>query len=228
MTAIVENVPDGDAGLRRKRARDILARPLLSACGQSVTVSQQAKAILEPCLDLVLVLGEAVGKVRLRRGWVEFEVDLGRRVGWERHVRTNHVGLDDETWFVLRCGHAGASRVEVEELPVLQPTSKVTLVIDGGWPKKDAIPRLETAWIGGLRPPEPWEPRLSGKQAIRALAFWSQHAFEDQPDAQEGKPFRSTFREVIKEAKVMSAYHEIRCGRPDWRHSSSRTQSFGR
>jgi hypothetical protein len=120
--------------------------------------------------------------------------------------------LDDETWFVLRCGHAGASRVEVEDLPVLEPTSKVTLVIDGGWPRKYLIPRLVTAWIGGLRPPEPWEPRLSGQEAINAVKFWSRHAFDAQPYAREGEPFRSTFREVIREAQAMLDYEEIRRG----------------
>lgn len=210
MTPIADSSPGLDVKTARDRAREILAHlSLQSECGQSVALGPQARAILEPDLDLVLVLGEAVGKVYLRRGWMEFEVDLCRRVGWERHVRTRYAGLDDETWFVLRCGHAGASRVEIDELPVLVPTSKVTLVIDGGWPKRRALPFLITAWIGGLRPPEPWEARLSTPDTLRALKFWSSHAFEDQPDAQDGRPFRSTFREVIKQARVTLACREI-------------------
>jgi hypothetical protein len=165
---------DLDAKARRERAREILVRlSLRSACGQHIAVGRQARAILESNLDLVLVLAEAVGKVRLRCGWMEFEVDLGRRVGWERHVQTNYVGLDDESWFVVRCGHAGASRVEVENLPVLAPTSKVSLIIDSGWPKKRALPSLVTARIGGRLPAEPWAPRLSGRQMLRVLEFWS-------------------------------------------------------
>jgi len=68
MAPIADSTADLDAKARRARAREILARlSLWSACGQSVAVGRQAKAILKPHLDLVLVLAEAMGKVRLRR-----------------------------------------------------------------------------------------------------------------------------------------------------------------
>ncbi|WP_395022615.1 hypothetical protein [Dongia sp.] len=209
LPSLADGIPD-NAVAERKRTREILERlSLQSSCGRSVAVSRQAKAILEPHPDLVLVLSEALSKVHLRRGWMDFEIDLGRRVGWENYVPTKRAGLDDEISFVMRRGHLGASRVEVNELCALEPTAKVTLVIDGGWPKKHVIPHLVTAWIGGLRPPEPWEARLSARDTIRALEFWSGHAFDNQPDAQEGRPFRSTFREVIREAKVTLACQKI-------------------
>jgi hypothetical protein len=214
MTSIVENVPDDDAEARRKQARQILARASLrGACGGGIVLDGRARAILEPQLDLVLVLEEAVSRVRLRRGWMEFEVDLGRAVGRDHCVHADYASLEDEAWFVMRRGHAGATRVEVEDFPALERTSIVTLVTDGGRAEKRGQPRLMTAWIGGLRPPEPWEPRLSETQAFRAMKFWSSHALDVQPDARQGQPFLSTFREVIEEAKVMLAYQEIQRGK---------------
>jgi hypothetical protein len=65
MIPIVENLSNGNAEARRKRAREALnGASLRSACGGRVVVGLRARAILKPQLDLMLILEEAGGMMR--------------------------------------------------------------------------------------------------------------------------------------------------------------------
>lgn len=167
-----------------------------TSCGATFQVTAKTIAHLQCHGDVIALLLEAITSIATQGGSkVEAEVDLGRPIGISSRLASPPILPTDRTLFAYRKGRDFPTRVG-EPGAEGEPTSFVTVV---AIPQSPGVYRVLTAWVGNKAKREPWDPTIRSQEDFDdCLRFWCANSLCF--DETMGKPFESTWKEVIARA----------------------------
>ena len=168
----------------------------ITNCGSVIKLSNKTLFHLEAHPKIIDYLSEAISKTSLpkkQEDRIRMEIDLKKIVGKSSLINTEPITNNSDTYFSIRKGREGPSRVVLDEKP--KETSIISIVVD---PIDEKQYSLISAWYGHIAPKEPWDKSiLIDKKALdKSLSFWCCHALVYEVDFMQ-EPFVSTWGKVI-------------------------------
>ena len=161
-----------------------------------VELSRKTQSHIEAHPKIIDYLPETISKTSLpkkQKNRIRMEIDLNKIVGKSSLIKTDPITNNSDTYFSIRKGREGPSRVMLDEKP--KETSIISIVVD---PIDEKQYSLISAWYGHIAPKEPWDKSLlKDKKALdKSLIFWCCHALVYEVDFMQ-EPFVSTWGKVI-------------------------------
>jgi hypothetical protein len=168
----------------------------ITNCGSVIKLSNKTLSHLEAHPKIIDYLSEAISKTSIpikQKDRIRIEIDLKKIVGKSSLINTEPITNNSDTYFSIRKGREGPSRVVLDEQQ--KETSIISVVLD---PIVDKQYSLISAWYGHNAPREPWDNSLLKyrKALDESLSFWCCHAIVYEVDFME-EPFISTWKKVI-------------------------------
>ena len=161
-----------------------------------VELSNKTLSHLEAHPKIIDYLSEAISKTSIpikQKDRIRMEIDLKKIVGKSSLINTEPITNNSDTYFSIRKGREGPSRVVLDEKP--KETSIISIVVD---PIDENNYNLISAWYGHIAPREPWDKSLlKDKKALdKSLSFWCCHALVYKVVLMQ-EPYISTWEKVI-------------------------------
>ena len=161
-----------------------------------VELSNKTLSHLEAHPKIIDYLSEAISKTSIpikQKDRIRMEIDLKKIVGKSSLINTEPITNNSETYFSIRKGRKGPSRVALDEDP--QETSIISIIVD---PIDEKQYSLISAWYGPIAPKEPCDNTFLNDQKCNdeSLSFWCCHTLVYEVDFME-EPFISTWEKVI-------------------------------
>ena len=161
-----------------------------------VELSNKTLSHLEAHPKIIDYLSEAISKTSIpikQKDRIRMEIDLKKIVGKSSLINTEPITNNSDTYFSIRKGREGPSRVVLDEKP--KETSIISIVAE---PIDEKQYNLSSAWYGPIAPKEPWDNTFLNDQKCNdeSLHFWCCHALVYEVDFMQ-EPFISTWDKVM-------------------------------
>jgi len=172
----------------------------ITNCGSVIKLSTNTHSHLEVHYKIIDYLPQAISQISFpnkQEDRIRMEIDLKKIIGKSSLINTEPITYNSDTYFSIRKGREGPSRVVLDEKP--KETSIISIVVD---PIDENNYNLISAWYGPIAPKEPWDNSLiKDKKALdESLSFWCCHALVYEVDFMQ-EPFESTWDKVISGIK---------------------------
>ena len=172
----------------------------ITNCGSVIKLSTNTHSHLEVHYKIIDYLPQAISQISFpnkQEDRIRMEIDLKKIIGKSSLINTEPITYNSDTYFSIRKGREGPSRVVLDEKP--KETSIISIIAE---PKDEKQYNLVSAWYGPIAPKEPWDNSLiKDKKALdESLSFWCCHALVYEVDFMQ-EPFESTWDKVISGIK---------------------------
>ena len=168
----------------------------ITNCGSVIKLSNKTLSHLEAHPKIIDYLPEVISHtsfLKKQEDRIRMEIDLNKIVGKSSLINTKPINNNSDTYFSIRKGREGPSRVVFDEKP--KETSIISIIVE---PIDENNYNLISAWYGSIALREPWDNSLlkDNKALDKSLKFWCCHALVYEVDFMK-EPFISTWEKVI-------------------------------